>query len=254
MILDLSVPTEASASEATPVEVSVLDYEKGPEAFGLRAGDFPGGMGISNETVTLTTHSGTHVDAPSHYGPFSMGSAAKTISEVPLEWCYGPGLRVDVRHRAPGEEITLDDVREALARDQLRMRPGDILLLWTGRDRLWGTQEYLTDYPGLGEEATRYIVESGVRMIGTDAWGLDRPARDMIEDFQNFGDASALWPAHLYGREQEYCQIEKLSNLDQLPGADGFLIACFPVKLRGLGAGWTRTVAIFERDADVRGG
>src|SRR5215468_5667174 len=47
------------------------------------------------------------------------------------------------------------------------------------------------------------------------------------------------------GRHIGYCHLEKLHNLEALP-ADGFTIACFPHKIRGASAGWTRAVAIFE--------
>jgi kynurenine formamidase len=58
-------------------------------------------------------------------------------------------------------------------------------------------------------------------------------------------DASLIWEGHKAGRDIGYCHLEKLHNLEALP-ADGFTIACFPVKIRGASAGWTRAVAIFD--------
>ena len=245
-IIDLSVPTESSPSEATPVEVSTLDHRDAPTVLGLANDDFPDRMGISNETITLTSHTGTHMDAPLHYGPSSGGRPARSICEVPLEWCYGNGVRLDVRQRGAGEEITVGDIERALERLDYRLRPNDIALIWTGSDRLWGSAEYLTDYPGLARDATAYLVEHGVRVIGTDAWGLDRPMAAMISEYQQTGDPSTLWPTHLYGREREYCQLEKLANLDRLPEGYGFTIACFPARLSGTGAAWSRVVAILD--------
>jgi kynurenine formamidase len=95
----------------------------------------------------------------------------------------------------------------------------------------------------MSEEATRYLVERGVRVIGIDAWGLDRPMHLMLEAYRRTGDRSALWPAHHFGREQEYLQLEKLAGLEQLPEPTGFTVACFPVAVAGAGAGWTRVVA-----------
>ncbi|MER6052228.1 cyclase family protein [Streptomyces sp. BHT-5-2] len=245
-LVDLSVATRDTVSEATPVTVEVLDHEAAAAVLGLTPEDFPDGMAISNETVTLTTHTGTHMDAPLHYGPFSGGRPAKSIDRVPLEWCFGPGVRLDLRHVPAGEGITVDDLEQALAAARHRLRPGDLVLLWTGADALWGSARYLTDHPGLTGEGTRFLVERGVRVIGIDAWGLDRPMRSMIEDYRRTGDRGHLWPAHLYGRTREYLQLEKLAHLADLPAATGFTVACFPVAVAGAGAGWTRVVALLD--------
>ena len=59
----------------------------------------------------MSAHTGTHVDAPYHYGPTSEGLPARTIDQVPLEWCLAPGVVLDVRHKAAGEFITPADWR-----------------------------------------------------------------------------------------------------------------------------------------------
>lgn len=245
-LIDLSVPVLDGPSEATPVEVSVLDHRAAPAALGLRPEDFPEGESISNETVTLTTHTGTHMDAPLHYGLRSGGRPAAAIDGIPLEWCFAPGFRLDLRHLPPGSPITAGDLEDALAKIPYEPAAGDIGLIWTGADRLWGTAAYRTEFPGMTRESTAYLVERGVRVIGTDTWGFDRPFAAMVGDYRESGDNRVLWPAHLYGREQPYCQLEKLANLGALPAATGFTVACFPVKLAGLGAGWTRVVAIVD--------
>jgi kynurenine formamidase len=66
------------------------------------------------------------------------------------------------------------------------------------------------------------------------------------EKFTQTGDASLIWEGHKAGREIGYCHLEKLHNLEALP-PHGFTIACFPVKIRGASAGWTRAVALFDR-------
>ncbi|RAJ32104.1 kynurenine formamidase [Kitasatospora sp. SolWspMP-SS2h] len=245
-LIDLSVPVLDGPSEATPVEVSLLDHAAAPAALGLRPEDFPEGEAISNETVTLTTHTGTHMDAPLHYGLVSGGRPADAIDQVPLEWCFAPGVRIDVRHVPPGVGITAADLEDALAKESYELRPGDIPLIWTGADRLWGTEAYRTDHPGMTRESTAWLVERGARVIGIDAWGFDRPFASMLGDYRASGDNGVLWPAHLYGRERAYCQLEKLARLDELPAAHGFAVACFPVRLAGLGAAWSRVVAIVE--------
>ena len=139
------------------------------------------------------------------------------------------------------------DVEAALADAGHALRPGDIPLLWTGADTNWGLPEYLERYCGLGTESTRFLLDQGVRVIGTDAWSLDRPPYYMGRDFVASRDPAELWPAHFVGREREYCQIEKLANLERLPGPTGYTIVCFPVLVERASAGWTRAVALLDQ-------
>ncbi|GAA1311331.1 cyclase family protein [Streptomyces sanglieri] len=245
-LVDLSVPTEQTDSEATPVKIDLLDHVAGATVLGLSPEDFPGGMAISNETVTLTTHTGTHMDAPLHYGPLTGDAPARSIDQVPLEWCYGPGVRLDFRDVPPGQGITVTMLEEEFSRIGHVPVAGDIVLLWTGADALWGSSDYLTTFAGLTGEGTVFLAEHGVKVIGIDAWGLDRPIPHMIEDYRRTGDRSVLWPAHVAGRTHPYLQLEKLAHLGDLPGPTGYTVACFPVPVTGAGAGWTRVVAICD--------
>jgi kynurenine formamidase len=210
----------------------------------VRAGDFPGGVALAWESVRTDTHHGTHVDAPYHYGPTCAGRPARTIEQLPLDWFIGPGVRLDLRAKPVGSMISVADLERALAAIGHTLRPGEIVMLWTGADEYWGRPEYLERYCGLGAAGTRWLLDRGVRVIGTDAWSLDRPPRDMGRDFIQTGDPAYLWPAHLVGREREYCQIEKLAHLGDLPAATGYTVACFPVAIARASAGWTRAVAI----------
>jgi kynurenine formamidase len=248
-IIDLSVAHQNFASEPYPPSLVHTNHVEGARRLAVLAGcsadDFADGMALASDQISGSAHSGTHIDAPWHYGPTVAGKPARTVDQVPLEWCCGPGVVVDVRHKEPGAEITAADVQEALGKIDYTLQPGDVVLIRTGTDKYWGTSDYLPMQPGLGREATKWIVEQGVRLIGIDAWGLDRPARKMAEAYKA-GDKSALWPAHVYGREREYLQIEKLANLDQLPSPTGFMVYAFPVKFENASAGWTRAVAIIE--------
>ena len=98
----------------------------------------------------------------------------------------------------------------------------------------------------MGREATLYLLERGVRVTGTDAWSWDAPFVHTKAKFEASGDASLIWEGHKAGRDIGYCHLEKLHNLEALP-PDGFTIACFPVKIRGASAGWTRAVALVDR-------
>ncbi len=201
------------------------------------------GLGWAVEEVQAITHTGTHVDALYHYGPISEGKPARTIDEVALEWCFAPGVVLDVRHKAAGEFITVADLEAALSRINYQLRPLDIVLLHTGADKRLGSHDYFAQ-PGLGREGVLWLVEQGVKVIGIDAYTLDRSFASMVSDYRRTGDGRFIWPAHFAGITPEYCQIEKLANLDQIPQPHSFYVSCLPVKIQGASAGWCRAIAL----------
>jgi len=117
----------------------------------------------------------------------------------------------------------------------------------TGADRYWGTEEYLIKGCGMGRDATLWLVDQGIRVVGTDAWSWDPPLQLVAEEFKKTGDPSIIWEGHFAGIEKGYCHIEKLTGLDQLP-PHGFTFFCFPVKIKAASAGWIRAVALVEED------
>ena len=249
-IIDLSVPTENSPSEPLPLQVNHEEHRQSAGLmqafFGCSEHDLPGGLGWANDSVSMISHAGTHVDAPWHYAPVSEGKKARTIDEMPLEWFYNDGVVLDMRHKPQGSGVTAGDLEQALARIGYRIKPWDIVMIQTGADRLWGKPEYFDAGCGMTRESTLWLIDQGVRVMGIDAWGWDRPFWAIREDFARTGDRSLLWGAHYAGIDGEYCHIEKLANLHQLPRPCGFKVACFPVKLAGGSAGWSRVVAIVE--------
>jgi kynurenine formamidase len=254
-LIDLSVPLEhLAASEPMPAQILYVRHddeglEQMQRFFGVRPEDlvYSGGRGWAIEEIRAITHTGTHVDAPYHYGPVSEGKPARTIDEVPLEWCFAPGVVLDVRHKAAGATITVADLDAALAKIEYRLQPFDIVLLHTGAAKRLGSPDYFAQ-PGLGREGVLWLTEQGVRVIGIDAYTLDRPFASMVEDYRRTGDGRHIWPAHFAGLTREYCQIEKLANLDQLPRPHGFYVSCLPVKIAGASAGWCRAVALVPEE------
>ncbi len=219
-----------------------LDWVK--NTFGVTEKDlvWSGGKGAAIEEVTAITHAGTHVDAPWHYGPESEGKPARKVDELPLQWFFSDGVVLDLRHKRPGEKIGAGDLKEALRRIGYSLKPLDIVMIMTGRDRHLGSEEYF-EQPGMTRESTLWLVEQRIKVIGIDAYGFDRKFEDMAREFRETGDGRVVWEAHFAGIEREYCQIEKLANLDRIPRPTGFKVACFPVKVQGASGGWCRPVA-----------
>lgn len=249
-IIDLSIPVEDSPSEPLPVKVTHEPHKQSVERmktfFGCSEQDLPEGLGWANDSLTLGAHAGTHVDAPWHYFPTCGGRRAKTIDEIPLDWFYHDGVVLDMRHKPRGSGVTVDDLKAALKKINYKIKPWDIVMIQTGADKLWCKPEYFEAGCGMTRESTLWLIEQGVRVMGIDAWGWDRPFWAIKEEFAKTGDKSLLWGAHFVGKEKEYCHIEKLANLDKLPRPFGFKVVCFPTKLTGGSAGWARVVAILE--------
>jgi kynurenine formamidase len=249
-LLDLSQPVAPTAGDPLKVTVQHRTHAETVPVlrayFGCAPEDLPERLGWAVDDVTLSSHSGTHVDAPWHYFPTSEGQPARTIDQLPLEWFFGDGVRLDFRSKPRGALITVADLQAALAAIDYRLKPGDLVLLHTGADEFWGRPEFFEAGSGLDRDSTLWLCDQGIRVIGTDAWTLDRPFRDERAEFQRTHDPAVIWSAHRAGREREYCQIEKLANLSQLPRPHGFQVAAFPIKIAGGSAGWARVVAIFD--------
>ena len=254
-IIDLSVAIASGLPSDPEMMIPKIDYvshsegaEQMEEFFpGLKKEQLPGGLGWALEFMHLTTHSGTHLDAPFHYHPtMDGGLPALTIDQVPLEWCFQNGVVLDFAYKADGERITASDVQSKLDEIEYSLKPLDIVLVRTGADRFLGKPEYLIKGAGMTRESTLYLMERGIKVVGIDAWSWDRPLPFLAEEFKKTGDPSVIWEAHFAGIEKGYCHMEKLANLDQIPKAHGFKVACFPIKIQSASAGWVRAVAIVE--------
>jgi kynurenine formamidase len=262
-LIDLSLSIDEHSFEVHPFGIDRISHKEGVKHLNgvmlkrtlwgkisfflgkriIKPEDLPDGEFLSLETVHCPVHIGTHVDYTFHYGTQSEGRKSKTINELPLEWCFSDGVVLDVSHKKPGEVISKEDVAIALNKLNYEIKPLDIVLLRTDADQYFGTLEYLANYPGVAPEALAYILDHGVKVIGIDALGFDRPYRFMMADFLRTKDSSYLWPAHFFGRKKEYAHIERLTNLKKLPPF-GFKISCFPVKIKDAGAAWARVVAM----------
>ncbi|MEG3626649.1 cyclase family protein [Streptomyces poriticola] len=202
--------------------------------------DLPDGCFLSNEFYRMSVHQGTHVDAPFHYGPECEGRPARKVMDLPLDWFSGPGVVLDVRECAG--RVGDADVKEALRTSGARVGPGTIVLFRTDSDLRLGTPSYYTGSTAITPEAVDHLLDLGVKVLGTDCWSFDGPARDMVERYFATGDRSALWPAHLHGRRREFVQIEGLARLRAIPEGP-FTFMAFPVALADAGAAWCRAVA-----------
>ncbi len=203
------------------------------------------GLGWAIETISLSTHGTTHFDAPWHYSPVCEGKRAKTVDEIPLDWCYGDGVVLDFSDKPDGYEISVDDVQLELKRINYSIRPMDIVLIQTGNDSSFGSREYFTKGSGMGAASTRWILDHGVKVVGIDSWGWDIPLNHQAKIAKESGKNDVFWAAHYTGIDKEFCHLEQLTNLDKLPSS-GFKVCCFPLKVKSGSAGPARVVAMID--------
>lgn len=253
-IIDISVPLEAGIASDPPAALPQIAYVGHKQSAAAVCAFFPGmtpdqlpdGEGWAIEQCTISTHNGTHVDAPYHYAStMDGGKRAITIDECPLDWFFRPGVKLDFRHLPHGHVVSPAEIDAELARIGHVLRPLDIVVCNTAAGARYGQPDYVPSGCGFGRDATVHLTSRGVRVVGTDAWSWDAPFVHTAQRFASSRDPKIIWEGHKSGREIGYCQIEKLGNLEQLP-ATGFTVACFPVKVKAASGGWTRAVAIID--------
>jgi arylformamidase len=172
----------------------------------------------------MSSHQGTHLDAPYHF--YEDG---RTVDEIALERFFGPAALVDLAPGgvlAPGTPLTM----EHFAPYADRFTPGARVLYRTGWDRWYGRPEFFTEFPTLTLEATRWIAERRIGLLGMDT---PTPSVDFLECHRL-----------LLAPGLEIVIVESLAGLERLPAR--FTLAAFPLKLgRGDGSP-IRAVALVE--------
>ena len=210
--------------------------------------NLPIGKGWATERITLSTHNGTHMDAPWHFAPIQDRETgekrAMTIDEIPLEWCIGPLVVLDCTDYDDGYVLIPEDITRKLSEIDHTLKGGDILCVHTNASNHYGTEEFIHHGIGVGKKATLHIIKQGVHIVGTDAWSWDAPFSITTQKWEKTKDPSIIWEGHFAGIELGYFQMEKLANLDKIPPV-GATIYCFPIKIARASAGWVRAVATF---------
>jgi kynurenine formamidase len=249
-IIDLSHTIETLPEDIPQfmrVVVEYSDHAAGADemerGFGVPSRLLRDGEGPSGERLVIGTHAATHVDAPYHYNSTIQGTPAQTIDELPLERFLGPGVVVDARHKADGDPVTRAEMEDGIARAGHALREGDIVLVHTGRDAFYHERDYMLRGCGVTPEATRWLYDHGVRVMGIDAWGWDAPLDGQAKAALERDEPGIFWAAHQV--DLPYSQIERLTNLGALPPT-GFTVACFPLKIKRASAGLSRVVGIVD--------
>ena len=253
-LIDISTPIEMNNPSDAPHQAPEITYlshkDNVPNMLkqipGATVGDLFLGLGWATETVKMSTHTGPHMDAPWHYSPtMNMGERSSTIDKIPLEWCFCNGVKFDFSNKDPKVLVKSNDFKKELEKMNYVLNPYDIVLVQSGAGPYYGRSNYRQMGVGMGREATLWLMEQGVKVVGTDSFTWDRPFPIVAEEFQKTKDKNIIWEGHYAGVIKGYYQMEKLANLDLLPSY-GFRVICFPINIKGASAGWIRAVAVFD--------
>ena len=180
--------------------------------------------GFRETLLQMFTHTGTHIDPPSH-----LYADRTSLDQFPASQFIGKALVVDCRDLREGEAITLDKVKKYGE----KANRADFLLFNLGWDKRWGEESYFGDYPCIDSDTLEFIIRGTYKGIGFDTIGLD-PIRDT-----NLTRHKKLF------RSRDIVNIENLKNLE-LCGNDLFWFGCFPLRLRDCDGSPIRAVAWFD--------
>jgi kynurenine formamidase len=167
----------------------------------------------------MSTHTGTHIDSPSH---ILLDGA--TIDSFSPEKYYGFGEVVDC---SKGNMITIDRMEDVDS-----SKHPDFILLYTGWDKYWGKDIYFRDFPVLDPDATKLLADLPIKGIGIDA-----PSFDPVES-DNLSNHKALLSKNII-------LIENLTGLHKLLEKK-FIFSCFPLKITNADGSPVRATAIIR--------
>ena len=158
------------------------------------------------------------------------------------------GVVLDFHDAERGHNITLEETQQKVAGLEEKgysLKPMDIVLIRTDHTTKYlYTPDFEQTHPGMSVDATEWLVDQGIKVMGIDAWGFDIPVSKMTE-LRRQGNTKDFFGSHFLGRKKEYIHAEKLMNLDKIPEFD-FTVSMLPIKIERASGAWCRAVAIID--------
>ncbi len=188
------------------------------------------GYGVKG--MSLCEHVSTHVDAVFHFNPNRPDLAVDTI---PLSTMVTPAAWSDLSFVEPRTDITLDQLKHAIDDAGVSVEPGSTLLYHTGAESHWGKdlRAFSQQYPGMGEEASRWLLDRGIVNLCTDAVSTDNPA-------------NLRYPNHRLHGERLVVHTENIANMTAIPVHQGFWFVMLPLRFVGMTGSPIRPLAMWD--------
>jgi arylformamidase len=182
--------------------------------------------GFAELKMTFCTHTGTHIDAPSH-----ILKNRRSLDQFPVDKFIGRAITI------PCLNLNVIGL-EYLKAYTKKIAQVEFILFFTGWQYKWNTEHYFENFPVLSGEAAKWLTTFKLKGIGFDAISADRiniPGKE----------ASLALPNHSILLGNEVLLIENLTNLDKLP-EDIFTFQCMPLKIENADGSPVRAIAITE--------
>ncbi|MFM1653443.1 cyclase family protein [Brevibacillus sp. B_LB10_24] len=183
--------------------------------------------GYYAQTLVMSEHTGSHVDAPRHNFP-----ELATIDDFPADYLIGPYKKYDLSayNPQPGEPVTLQIIKEVERKENFSPNQGDIVLLDFGWDQYYKPEStnpkertwWEKNEPGLTEEVCRYFCEAGIKAIGADTAAVDISVKD--------GVVTSAYGHRKYFLPKNILIMEGFHNMDKAPATGIFL--AIPLKIK----------------------
>jgi kynurenine formamidase len=180
--------------------------------------------GYREHHISMFSHTGTHIDAPSHI--FHIG---RSLDQFTVDQFIGKAIVIDCIGR---NEISL----EYLQTFESKIAKVDFILFYTGWQDKWNTKEYSEDCPVPTKEAATWLTKFNLNGVGVDAFSLDKINSALAVNEESL-------PNHHILLGKEILLIENLTNLDKLPD-EPFTFQCFPLKIENAEGSPIRAVAV----------
>jgi len=168
----------------------------------------------------LGTHTGTHIDAASHFV-----SGGKTIDQYPLERFVLPGIVVSLLGLGDDQPVEMELLQNVLS----ILPKGGAIVIRTDWDQFWGTDRYMRN-PYLTPEAARDIVSAGAGLVGIDALNVDSTAQASVH-------------AHDILLGNDILIVENLTKLAQLQSNKIYRFSFLPLLMATVDGSPVRAVA-----------
>ncbi len=178
--------------------------------------------GFREKKISLYSHTGTHVDAPSH-----MIADGCCLDQFPIEKFHGAACIYSQKKKS-GNLITIQDLKPMVS----ELVKADFLLIATGWDRYWGSKMYFDPFPVLGRDAAEWLLQFGLKGIG-----LDVISADNID--------STDFPVHHTLLGNGLVIVENLKNLVSITSVN-CMFSCLPLNIQNADGAPVRAMAVVE--------